>query len=558
MIRVSSFIMDHLYILVLFPIVMGSIMFILPKKVYKAYMLSVQAIMLFMASLLFMQLWEGNALNHVIRLGSNDIHSFYGIYMKLDSLSVIMVLTTVIIFTLCVGYNLQKTYTNKNFLFLFYTLQGLICGVFMAGDLFNIFVLMEVSTLIVSILIMYKKDSRSMYDGMMYLLTNIVAMTFFLFGVVLLYERFHVIYIVNPFLDPMTAEVIVDSPFAILKDNPSIAYLPLAFIYTGICLKAAIMPLFSWLPKAHGTPGAPSVVSAILSSVYVTIGIYLFIVISRLFSEYINVYPFFMIAGIITAILGIVFALTQKDIKLILAYSTVSQLGLVLFAFSANAANDIATVGAQYHLVIHAIAKCTLFLIAGMIVDRYETREMSKIRGVFKSMPFVSMAALLSIFGLIGMPYFGGWYSKAMMATELDMPLYYIFMAINAGTIMIFAKFSLIFFGGVPKTLKKFNEPVIRRIIVVFGALSSLALGIFAKSITENIFQVNTSGYFTAELGFGKFAILAVLSYLAYHFIIAKIRSFDKLSPPDLGFNSVAISIILFFVLILGYMTIFV
>jgi multicomponent Na+:H+ antiporter subunit D len=120
-------------------------------------------------------------------------------------------------------------------------------------------------------------------------------------------------------------------------------YLPYALILTAVCLKAALMPLFSWLPKAHGTPSAPSVVSAVLSGLYVKNGIYLFIRCQSAFQP-IDVSTFFLVAGAVTAIAGAVFAIAQSDIKLILSYHTVSQIGLIMVAL--NMGSETAAVGA--------------------------------------------------------------------------------------------------------------------------------------------------------------------------------------------------------------------
>ena len=114
----------------------------------------------------------------------------------------------------------------------------------------------------------------------------------------------------------------------------------------------------------------------------------------------------------------------------------------------------------------------------------------------------------------------------------------------------------MIFFGKTPSGLRKFKERPIRVIVIIFGGLLGLALGIWGKSITENIFY---AGYplFEAKFDIIKFVITTFVSFFFYHYVIAKIKSFDKLAPPDLGFNSVAISIVSFFVIILGYMTLF-
>ena len=272
---------------------------------------------------------------------------------------------------------------NNLFLFLFLILQGLINGIFLSTDLFNLYVLIEVSTIIVSILIMFKKDSQSIYDGIMYLLINIVAMTFFLLGVGYMYK----------ILGSLDMAIIINNMNYITSTNSLI--LPYCLIITAVGLKSAIMPLFSWLPRAHGTHSSPSIVSAILSGLYVKCGVYLFIRIQYLFSPVFDTDNAFLIMGFLTAIVGFIFALSQTDIKLILSYHTISQIGLIIFGISLN--HSYSYWGSIYHIINHAIFKSALFLTAGIIIEEYGTRDLREIKGVYKRMPFVSIFTFMAI-----------------------------------------------------------------------------------------------------------------------------------------------------------------
>src|SRR5699024_12776643 len=106
--------------------------------------------------------------------------------------------------------------------------------------------------------------------------------------------------------------------------------IPFAMMMVTVSLKTAVIPLFSWLPKAHGTPSAPPVVSALLSGLYIKTGVYLFIRFVNMYSPVIDMKEFFFVIGLLTSIVGFVMSLGQHDIKLILAYRTVSQIGLIM------------------------------------------------------------------------------------------------------------------------------------------------------------------------------------------------------------------------------------
>jgi len=105
--------------------------------------------------------------------------------------------------------------------------------------------------------------------------------------------------------------------------------------------------------------------------------------------------------------------MSQYDIKLILAYSTVSQIGLIIFGLSVD--NSYSYYGAIYHIINHSIFKTLLFLCAGLIIDHYNTRDMRKIRGVFTSMPLLSVAMIMAMLGVTGAPLFNGSISKYLI-----------------------------------------------------------------------------------------------------------------------------------------------
>ena len=406
-------------------------------------------------------------------------------------------------------------------------------------DLFSIFVLVEVSTMVVSLLIMYKRDSRSMYDGLIYLLINTFSMTIFLFGLALLYRE------LGTFSLSYITEIIGD------VENIRPLYLPYALLMTSACLKAAIMPLFSWLPKAHGTPSAPSVVSAVLSGLYVKGGIYLFIRLSRAFYV-IDSCAFFFVCGVITAVVGFLFAISQQDIKLILSYHTVSQLGLIML--SVNMQSDLALWGGIYHIISHALFKSVLFLCAGVIVDSYATRNVYQISGVFKRMPLVSLACIFAILGITGAPLFNGSISKYMIghANEgLWMQALLIF--INFGTLLSFVKFFQIFKNNKSET--RAHVPANRRVILMLLGALCLFGGIFGGTAIRGLFGITVAidahEYLVKSI---IYAVSLAAAYLIYLSGLTQSKAFKRIRALDFGFNEIALTLPVFFCILLGYL----
>jgi len=529
--------MIHLLWLIILPIVTATLFMIIPSKVSKYLTLMLQLFMVSVASVNFLFVRsEGTVLQNI-----GDWQNYVGITLRADLLASIMVLLTAVLFLAMVLFNYKQEYANNLFYFLFTVLEGLIITLFLVNDLFTIFVLIEVSTVVISILIMFKKDSQSIYDGILYLLINVVAMSFFLLGVGMLYKTLGVIDLHG-----------VQARVELLSSADSII-LPYAFIITAVSLKSALMPLFSWLPKAHGTPSAPSVVSAILSGLYVKSGVYLFIRVQGAFSAQIDTAEFFLIMGFITAVIGFILAIAQKDIKLILAYHTVSQIGLIMMGI--NMINVHTFWGAIYHMLNHSIFKSVLFLCAGMIIHEYKTRDVYKITGVFKRMPIVSIASIFAILGITGAPLFNGSISKYFISYGATGSwAEYGLMFVNLGTIISFVKYSQMFFG---ETDEKAEKDVLRNaVVLVLGGMCFVG-GIFGEQLIELLFNVKLP---FDPLLYGKKAVVFIgtvlLGILIYHGLLKKSNILSKLNGLEISFNGICLLITMFFSFTLVYLRI--
>lgn len=525
-----------LHWLVLLPMLMGAIAMFIPIKLSKGMILALHTFLCANALMLLGKVRMTGAVQESL----GGWPSYVGIELRADSLSASMVLLTSFLFLVCVLFNYRKTYSDRLFLFLFTVLEGLITGIFLSNDLFNIFVLVEVSTVVISILVMYKKDSGSIYDGMLYLLINIVGMSFFLFGLGMIYKRIGIIDVTGLKL----ALSQLESPQSIL--------LPYAMIITAVSLKSALMPLFSWLPKAHGTPSAPSVVSAVLSALYVKSGLYLFIRLQDVFTPVLDTWDLFLVMGFITAVAGFVLAIAQKDIKLVLAYSTVSQIGLIMMGLSMGKLHTYW--GAVYHILNHAVFKTTLFLTAGMIIDEYGTRDIHDVKGVMRRMPVVGMATVFAILGITGAPLFNGSISKFLISYGAKGSwAEYALVFVNLGTILCFIRYATMLFGGKKNGIRCYCDPL-RKVVVSVMALLCFTGGIFGRYIIEWVYQVS---FDVDALDYWMKAILFISSVavaFVLHLVLQKKKRYlDKLHTFELSFNSICAAISGYFLVILVY-----
>jgi multicomponent Na+:H+ antiporter subunit D len=451
---------------------------------------------------------------------------FMGIHLKADSLSSLFVALTTFVFCVAAIYCFGEN-SSKLFWFLLFIWEGLLIGIFLTRDLFNIFVLVEVVTIVVAVLIMYCRDNRSMYDGMFYLMVCVVAMQFFLFGVGYIYK--------------LTGVLDIEAAAEALKgvDRNSLV-LPYALIITAISLKCALLPLYNWLPKAHGTPGAPSAVSALLSGVHIKGGVYLFIRTQSLFSE-IDTSMIFLVIGIVTGIAGFIRAITQSDIKLILAYHTISQVGMIMA--SLNIGDSYAYTGGLYHAFNHAIFKSALFFCAGIIIKVYGTRNIYEIRGVLRRLPFVGVATFMAVLGITGAPLFNGSISKYFIMSGTNLLVSSLLIFINLGTIISFIKYSKMLFGrheggedGV--VYAKTCEQVA---VMILGTLCFVG-GIFGEQFIAFLFNVQISvdaaGYIEKTL---LYAASLVAGYLIFKYYVQKSALLKRLRTIDVGFRGMCI-----------------
>lgn len=525
-------------ILVLAPILMGAITVILQHKIIKPIIYIFQLLYTGFAYYMFMLVKNNGP--QVLNFGGYEDRLALSLYA--DSLSIFLVLVTAVFYIAFLLYTTNESYAEAKFYFLFLVLQGLMMGLFLSSDLFNIFIFLEVSTVVVSILIMYNKEKQAIYDGMIYFFVNVIGSSFLLFGTGMIYRTFGLLDI-RALTDAMT-----------LLDSPSAVFIPFGLMMVTVSLKTAVTPLFSWLPKAHGTPSAPPVVSAVLSGLYIKSGVYLFIRFTQMYSAVIDLHVFFFWIGFVTAVVGFVMALGQSDIKLILAYHTVSQVGLIMMGI--NMASEVAFWGAVYHIFSHAIFKSTLFLTAGMIYEEYGTRNVYTIRGLFRRMPWVAVATAFAILGITGAPFFNGSISKYMIAHgSHDYWVTILLNIVNLGTTMSFVKYATMLFGKNPKEGKAKSDPYALIASLLMG-ITSLLTGIFGEGLTQFFFNYEVHVNVSEYIDKGYVYVLMIIAGIAfYNGIIKHGGLITRIGHMELTFNGIITSMTGYLIVILLYLS---
>ena len=277
-------------------------------------------------------------------------------------------------------------------LILFASMNALV----LSADLFNLYVTLELVTLAAIGLITVEGKPLALRAGMRYLLLALLASLLYLLGVGLLYGQ-------TGTLD-----------LYLIAERIEVSWLPvtaMSLMIVGLLIKSAIFPLHAWLPAAHGN--APGPVSAILSAVVVKVSIYM---IWRLWfwtAVDWNLEAVALLIGLLGAaaiLYGSLAALVQNRLKMIIAYSTVAQLGYLLLVFPL--ASALAFQAAVYQLLSHGLAKAAMFLAAANILKAIGTDRLRRLAGVDQRLPLDVFAIALGGVSIMGLPPSGGFLAK--------------------------------------------------------------------------------------------------------------------------------------------------
>jgi len=291
-------------------------------------------------------------------------------------------------------------------IYLFYTmfllcLTGLL-GIVITGDVFNLFVFLEVSSLSSYVMISLGKDRRALTAAYRYLIMGTIGATFYIIGVGLLY-------MMTGTLNMADLATLIPS----VADSRTI-HAAMAFLTVGVCLKLALFPLHLWLPNAYTY--APSVVTAFLAATATKVAVYVLIrVVFTLFGDVnilktLGVQNILMALAIIAMFAASTIAIYQDNMKRMFAYSSVAQIGYIVLGLSF--ASQVGVAAGIIHLFNHAIIKCAIFMGLGCIALRVSSVSIKSIHGLGYRMPWTMSAIVIGGLGLIGIPMTVGFVSK--------------------------------------------------------------------------------------------------------------------------------------------------
>jgi multicomponent Na+:H+ antiporter subunit D len=328
--------------------------------------------------------------------------------LALDGFSLFMLLAISLVgLAACLfSVDYMEHYGGKaNYYALFLVMIAGMNGLVLATDLFNIYIFLEVAAISSYSLVAFGLEHDELEAAFKYLMLSVVASAFILVSIAIIFG-----------MTGSLSLTAVAKALQQLRAGPVVGICSALFIM-GFGLKAALIPFHAWLPDAH--PSAPAPISAVLSGLLIKVsGIY---ALTRVFLNVFGLTPslslVLMYLGAISVVIAAFLALGQKDIKRMLAYSSISQVGYIVLGIGLGTPLGIA--GGLFHLFNHALAKGLLFLTSGSIQRATGTRNLDEMGGLAKRMPFTAGANLVGSLSIAGVPPLNGFWSKLLIIIAL-------------------------------------------------------------------------------------------------------------------------------------------
>ncbi|PIP83288.1 MAG: hypothetical protein CO113_02725 [Elusimicrobia bacterium CG_4_9_14_3_um_filter_62_55] len=380
---------------------------------------------------------------------------------------------------------LEKEWTPSHggaFQALYLLLSAGLMGIVVTGDLFNLYVFLEISSLSTYALVAAGED-RAKVAAFRYLIIGSVAATFWVFGLGYLYAL----------TGTLNMADMAERLPAVIGSRAAVA--GLAFIVAGLAIKMALFPLHGWQPDAYtyAPPGAMPFISAIMAKV-------------SAYALFRVLYDVFLKAGpagealellgwvaALSILAGSVLALGQRDIRRMLAYSSVAQIGYVLLGFSIG--NAFAVTGALLHMVNHAVMKSCCFAALGAFRAKTGRADVDGVAGLAKEMPWTAAAFTIAALGIIGIPPLCGFFSKYYLIRGAVQASAWPFVAVFGvssvlGTVYFFRIIESLYLRSADQGAKREIAPlsVIAPALLLAGLV--LALGVFSQDVVGNFVPI--------------------------------------------------------------------
>ena len=425
-----------------------------------------------------------------------------GIALEVDALSLFFgLLIATAVFVSCV-YSLQYMDHDDNvqeYFTLFLMLAGGVMGLVLSGDIFNMFIMVEILTFAAVALTAFRNQAHGALEAAFkYLVVGCIGSTCILVGVIMLYATAHT-------LNLAQLSAIIPGN---MNTSTKIAF---ALLYIGFSTKAFLVPFHPLAADAHGA--APASISVLISGVLTKSGIYGIIRLTYFVFQTMGMSAFqflLVFIGCVSMFVCVTMALAQHDFKRLLAFHSISQIGYVLTAIGLCTALGFSA--GIYHAMNHTLFKGLLFLAAGAVLHETGTTNLDDLGGLSKKMPFTTVMFLIGAFSISGIPPFNGFASKWMIyqacyqkAAETGNIGYVVVTVVCLVTsVLTLASFvkvgQSVFFGQLPKKYENVKEVSLSmKVAMSIFAILCVVTGIFPDLVGKYLTQPAATAAFSAE-----------------------------------------------------------
>jgi len=406
----------------------------------------------------------------ILCIGKSDVYAVgkwaipLGINMVLDGLSSLLLLAIGVVSASAMLFSARymEQYTAKaKYLSLFMLMVAAMNGLVLSGDIFNLFVFLEIASLTSYSLVGFGCEHEELEASFKYMVLGSIGSSFVLFAIALVYGNTGALNMAY------VSKAIQNTGL-----NAGLAF-SLALFVVGFSLKAALVPFHAWLPDAH--PSAPAPISAMLSGIFIKVlGIYaLARVVFNVFGVSIEISWVLIALGVLSMIIGVFLAVGQWDFKRLLAYHSISQMGYVVLGIGMGALilakggnlawASLAILGGLFHLVNHAVFKSLLFLTSGSVQMATGTRQLKQLGGLVEKMPVTRATCTVASASIAGIPPFNGFWSKLILVIAAIQAGFFMLAAViiivSLVTLISFLKVQrYVFLGELPDNLQQVKE----------------------------------------------------------------------------------------------------
>ncbi len=425
---------------VMLPILSTVVRPFVERKRHHRFVVVITFITLILVAAMYPHIEKGEVLQQTITTGLG-----FNFVFRVDALGFFVGVISIFLWFLASVYGveyLREGHAHIRYdVFSMLSLGGML-GVVFTGNLFSLYIFFELLSVASAILVFHEETPDAMRAGFKYLFLGVAGGLVLLFSIIATYQ--------------ITGHGDLSLIGIGLKGSRWLPYIFWGYII-GFGVKAGMFPVHIWLPSAH--PVAPSPASALLSGVMIKAGaygifrtVYGIIGVQDIFAFHLDMTLVLLVFGLITIFLGSAVAITQVEIKRMLAYSSISQIGYIIMGIALLSSK--ALMGSMMHMFAHALMKGALFLCAGAIIHQTGLRQIKDLRGLGARMPLTTAVFTVGALSMIGIPPLVGFVSKWYLALGalqvMDMHSYwYGWGVIALAMLLLSSLLNLIYYGPI-------------------------------------------------------------------------------------------------------------